>query len=66
MLVRNSGREPLWLSHRAGGAPLFVEPDGELAVPAYEGAPGWIVHFGHESQLHRALLFSLLGKEKRT
>lgn len=66
LLVRNSGREPLWLSHRAGGAPLFVEPDGELAVPAYEGAPGWIVHFGHESQLHRALLFSLLGKEKRT
>jgi DNA-binding helix-hairpin-helix protein with protein kinase domain len=66
LLVRNSDREPLWLDHRSGDAPLFVEPDGELAVPAYEGAPEWVVHFGHQSQLHRVLLFSLFGKEKRT
>ncbi|MGI5232550.1 protein kinase domain-containing protein [Actinoallomurus sp. CA-142502] len=61
LTVRNGGRRPLWLSPRTGGAYVVVEPDSQMSVPAYAAAPEWAVHFGPQSQLHRALLFRTFG-----
>jgi hypothetical protein len=66
LAVRNSGDEPLWLARQGGGAPRVVEPNGELRVSVYGDVPEWLVHFGHQSQLHRVMRFNLLGKGART
>ncbi|WP_440104688.1 protein kinase domain-containing protein [Streptosporangium sp. H16] len=59
LTIRNPGPVPLWLTSAIDqDEGLVIEPSDELAVPADQAAPRWIIRFGPPGSPHRMLRFA--------